>query len=272
MPRPAYHPSRVSINVSQVFVRYPDEKDAAEVLAGLQRKAPGGLTYVVARTPTPWLAVSSGDNAPAPEAARLLSRALEATAIWYGLAGNTLAYRLIRYELGRETDRVLVPEEIFQPDAAFALPAYRDVEQELYRKLRDAGIPAEYIYLFVEEIGVAGGEKESPDAVTVRDGSVEPFRHRVPHRGSDAVRTLFDLYKEGEETVYEMLHLHGDFDETRAEQLFRTLEKVCRRRSLPPGWKVRFMAGSVRDPALGPRLAGAHSRGRYSFELGPPPP
>ena len=52
--------------------------------------------------------------------------------------------------------------------------------------------------------------------------------------------------------------------------LFKTLEEVCRRRSLPSGWKVTFMAGSVRDPDLGRRLAGAHSRGRYSFDLVPP--
>ena len=261
----------MSINVSQIFVRYPDEKDAAGFLAELQRRSPGGLSYVVVRTPTPWLAVSARDNAPAPETARQLSRALEASAIWYGLAGNALAYRLIRYELGRESDKVLEPEEIFRPEATYALPAYRDVEQELYRRLRDQGLPPEYLYLFAEEIGVAGGEKGNPDAASVRDGTVEPFRHRVPRRGSDAVRTLFDLYKEGEQTVYEMLHLHGAFDESRAEQLFKTLEQVCRRRSLPPGWKVRYMAGSVRDPGLGRRLAGAHSRGRYSFELQPPP-
>lgn len=262
----------MSINVSQIFVRYPDEQDVAEVLAELQRRAPpGGPSYVVVGTPSPWIAVAARDNAPAPDTARSLSRALEATAIWYGLAGNTLAYRFIRTELGRETDKALVPEEIFKPEATYVLPAYRDVEQELHRRLRDAGIPPEYIYLFVEEIGVSGGKKEAPDAAAVRDGAVEPFRHRVPHRGSDGVRTLFDLYKEGEETVYEMLHLHGAYDETRAEQLFRTLEQVCRRRSLPPGWKVRFMAGSVRDPALGARLASAHSRGSYSFELTPPP-
>ena len=260
----------MSINVSQIFVRYPDEKDAAGVLADLQRKTPGGLSYIVARTPTPWLAISSADNAPAPEIARHLSRALEAAAIWYGLAGNTLAYRMIRYELGREVGKVLVPEEIFQPEASFVLPAYRDVEQELHRRLRDAGLPAEYLYLFIEEIGVSGKRGETADAAAVRDGIVGPFRHRVPRRGSDGVRTLFDLYKEGEETVYEMLHLHGDFDESRAQHLFETLEAVCRRRSLPSGWKVTYMAGSVRDPELGRRLAAAHSQGRYSFDLVPP--
>lgn len=262
----------MSINVSQIYVRYPDEKDAAGLLADLQRKSPGSLSYIVARTPapSPWLAISAGDNAPAPETARFLSRALEAQALWYGMAGNTLAYRLLRFDLGRETAKVLVPEEIFQPPAAFRLPAYRDVEQELHHRLLESAIPPEYIYLFTEEIGVSGADDQPPDAVAVRDGVLDPFRHRVPRRGSSAVRTLFDLYKEGEETVYEMLHLHGDFDESRAEQLFKTLEGVCRRRSIPPGWKVTYMAGSVRDPLLGRRLAGAHSKGRYSFDLVPP--
>jgi len=262
----------VSINISQIFVRYPDEKDAADVLAELQRKSPGGLSFVVVRTPTPWLAISSGDNATSPETARALSRALEATVLWYGLAGNTLAYRLIRFELGREAEKILVPEEIFQAEAAAVLPVYRDVEAELHGRLLGAGIPAEYIYLFVEEIGISAQEGGAPDAAAVREGRVQTFRHRVPRRGSTEVRTLFDLYKEGEETVYELLHLHGSFEPSRAELLFKTLEGVCRRRSLPEGWKVTFMAGSVHDPELGRQLQDAHARGRYSFDLVPPAP
>lgn len=261
----------MSINVSQIFVRYPDWKDAAEVLADYQHRSHGVPSFVVTRTSSPWLAVCAGDNAPAPEAAQVLSRALEASAIWYGLAGNALAYRVIRYGLGRETEKVLEPAEIFKPDAEFVLPAYRDAESELYQRLRGAGLPPEYLYLFVEEIGVSGGPPGPADAATVREGSVAPFRHRVPRRSSDRVRTLFDLYREGEETVYEMLHLHGEFEEARAQQLLRTLEEVCRRRTLPPGWKVRYLAGSVRDPRLGRLLAGLHGRGRFSFELAPPP-
>jgi hypothetical protein len=260
----------VSINLSQIYVRYPDEKDAAGVLSDLQRKSPGTPSFVVVRTSSVWLAVSSSDNAPAPETARILSRALEASAVWYGLAGNTLAYRLIQYDLGREAAKVLVPEEIFQPQGTYVLPAYRDVELELHHRLRGMGIPTEYVYLFSEEIGVQGAEGAAPDAAAIREGAIELFRHRVPRRGSDTVRTLFDLYKEGEETVYEMLHLHGQYDEARAKQLFKTLEEVCRRRSLPPGWKVTYMAGSVRDPELGRLLVGAHSKGLYSFDLTPP--
>jgi hypothetical protein len=260
----------VSINVSQIFVRYPDEKDAAEVLATYQQAREGAPSFVVARTPTPWLAVLAADNAPAPETAQLLSRALEASALWYGLAGNALAYRLLRYELGREAAREMEPAEIFRPDASFVLPEYRDAEEILYGKLRQASIPAEYIYLFMEEVG-AGSRPGRTDAVVVRQGRVESFLHRVPRRGSDGVRTLFDLYKEGEQTVYEMLHLYGEFDEARARQLFGTLERVCRRRTLPPGWKVCYLAGSVRDPKLGRRLAAEHAKGRFSFDLTPPP-
>ncbi len=261
----------MSINLSQIFVRYPDEADAAEILADYQRARRGSPSFIATRTPTPWLAVSAGDNASAPEAAQVLSRALEAAAVWYGLAGNSLAYRLIRWEHGRELEKVLEPPEIFDPSGTALLPAYRDAEEELYRRLRGAGLPAEYVYLFAEEIGVSGGPKGTADAAAVREGAIERFRHRVPRRGTDAVRTLFDLYKEGEQTVTEMLHLHGAFDAARAEQLLRTLEAVCRRRALPPGWKVRYLAGSARDPKLGARLAEAHARGRFSFELEPPP-
>ena len=48
-----------------------------------------------------------------------------------------------------------------------------------------------------------------------------------------------------------------------------TLEKVCGRKSLPPGWKVRYLAGSPLDPNLGPRLASLHSSGRFSYEFVP---
>src|SRR5204863_245164 len=80
-------------------------------------------------------------NAPSPATARHLSRALEGTSLWFGLAGNALAYRLIRYDLGREVEKVLEPPEIFQQDGARQMPAYRDVEAELYGKLRGLGIP-----------------------------------------------------------------------------------------------------------------------------------
>lgn len=261
----------MSINVSQIFVRYPDEQDAAEVLAGYRtQRDERPESFIVARTPGPWLAVLAGDNAPAPGVAQILSRALEAAAIWFGLAGNTLAYRLIRYAWGRAVEEIQEPPEIFQPETTFPLPEYRDVEEILYRRLRLEGVPGEYVYLFAQEVG-ASHDPGRTDAAVVREGSIERFLHRVPRRDADGVRTLFDLYKEGESVVYEMLHLRGTFDPGRAQKLLRTLEEVCRRRTLPPGWKVRYLAGSVGDPELGRRLAAVHAQGRFSFELEPPP-
>jgi len=257
----------LSINISQIFVRYPDEKDAAALLASKQDRSPGAPSFLVARTGTPWLAVCSGDNTPAPDTARLLSRALEASALWFGLAGNALAYRLIRYDLGREVEKVLEPPEIFQADGVSQMPAYRDVEAELYGKLRALGIPQEYLYLFMEEIGVSGGDPGRTDAAVVRGGSVENFVHRVPRRSVDAVRTLFDHHKEGEQTVYESIRLQGAFDNSRAKQLLMTLEQMCKRRSLPPGWRIRFVLEPEFDPAFAMKLAAVHAAGKWSYEL-----
>jgi hypothetical protein len=257
----------LSINISQIFVRYPDEKDAAALLASKQDRAPGAPSFLVARTGSPWLAVCSGDNAPSPETARLLSRALEGTALWFGLAGNALAYRFIRYDLGREGEKVLEPPEIFQTDGTSQMPVYRDVESELYRKLRGLDIPQEYVYLFMEEIGVSGGDPGRTDAAVVRNGSVENFVHRVPRRSVDAVRTLFDHHKEGEQIVFESIRLQGAFDNSRAKQLLLTLEQMCKRRSMPQGWKVRFVLEPEFDPNFAMKLAAVHAAGKWSYEL-----
>jgi len=257
----------LSINISQIFVRYPDEKDAAALLGARQNPAPGTPSLLVSRTGTPWLAVFSGDNMPQHEIARHLSRALEGTAIWFGLAGNTLAYRMIRYDLGREAEKVLEPAEIFQDDGVSLMPAYRDVEAELYGKLRAAGIPSEYIYLFMEEIGVSGGDPGRTDAAVVRNGIVENFVHRVPRRSVDAVRTLFDHHKEGEQTVYESLRLQGGFDNARAKLLLQTLEQMCKRRSLPQGWRTRYVLDPVPSADFVMKLMAVHAAARFSFEL-----
>jgi hypothetical protein len=257
----------LSINISQIFVRYPDEKDAAALLASKQDRSPDSPSFLVAKTGSPWLAVCSGDNTPSPDTARFLSRALEASSLWFGLAGNALAYRLIRCELGREVEKVLEPPEIFQTAGAPQMPAYRDVEAELYSRLRGLGIPQEYVYLFMEEIGVSGGDPGRTDAAVVRGGVVENFVHRVPRRSVDTVRTLFDHHKEGEQTVFESIRLQGEFDNGRAKQLLQTLEKMCRRRSLPPGWKVRFVLEPEFDADFAMKLAAVHAAGKWSFEL-----
>jgi hypothetical protein len=257
----------VSINVSQIFVRYPDEKDVGSLLAGRQDRSPGTPSALVARTGTPWLAVCSGDNAPSPETARHLSRALEGTAVWFGLAGNALASRLIRYDLGREVEKTLEPPEIFQGEPAAVMPAYRDVEQELYAKIRGLGIPQEYVYLFMEEVGVSGGSPGMTDAVLVRNGTVEPFVHRVPRRSVDEVRTLYDHHKEAEQVVIETLRLQGAFDHDRARQLLKTLEATTRRRRLPPGWKVKYRLDPEPDADFMMRLIAVFAAGKYSYDL-----
>jgi hypothetical protein len=257
----------VSINVSQIFVRYPEEKDPATLLAAWQGRAPSVSSFLVARTGTAWLAVCAGDNAPSPDVAKHLSRALEASVIWFGLAGNALAYRMIRYELGKESDKVLEPPEIFQPDISPILPAYKDVEAELYAKLRGHGIPAEYVFLFMEEIGVSGGAPGMSDAAVVRNSSVESFVHRVPRRSSDTVRTLFDHHQEGEHTVFESLRLQGSFDHARARQLLQTLQTICKRRSLPAEWKARYRLDPSTDPDLAMRLFAVHAAGKYAYEI-----
>jgi hypothetical protein len=258
----------MSINLAQAFVRYPDVRDAAELLRGTFPKDEAGATAVVSATGTPWLSVCGRGNDVAPEAARALSRALEAQAVWYGLAGGSLAYRLLRYEHGREVERLLVPEEIFGAGPPARMPEYRDVEEELYRRLRGLGIPADYVYLFVEEIGVAGGAKGEPDAAAVRPGETAAFRHRVPRRETDRPRTLFDQYREGEQSVTETLRLAGGYDEGRARGLLAVLDGMVRRRALPPGWTVRFAATSPETPDLAARVASLHAKGRHAYEFG----
>jgi hypothetical protein len=258
----------MSINLNQIFVRYPDPKDAAEILLDYQRRILPTQTFMVVHTGSPWLAVIGGDNTLPQEVAPLLSRALEAQTIWFGLAGHALAYRMIRHDLGREVERVLEPAEYFTPDGPLILPAYKDVESDLYRRLRGLAVPPEYVYLFAEEVGVSGGDPGTPDAAAVRRGTAEPFRHRVPRRGDDGVRTLFDLHKEGDQRVYETLEVLGEWDEERGRELLQTLGAICARRSLPPGWAVRFQLSSPKSPDTAVELLRLHAKGRHAFEMG----
>jgi hypothetical protein len=258
----------MSLNLSQVYVRYPDPKDAAELLRDLLGKSAPEASCIVASTGSPWLAVCGAGNEMPPGAGQALSRALEAQSVWYGLAGGSLAYRLLRWDLGRETEHLRVPEEIFAEPPAGKMPEYHDVEDELYKKLRGYGIPADYVYLFIEEVGVAGGSPGVPDAAAAREGAVGEFRHRVPHRHQDKARTLFDRYVEGEQSVTETLRLQGPYDEARAKRLLTVLETARRRRSLPDGWTLRYAAAAPGDEDLVARIAALHAKGRYGYEFG----
>ena len=81
------------------------------------------------------------------------------------------------------------------------------------------------------------------------------------------MRTLFDHHKEGEQTVYESLRLQGAFDNPRAKQLLQTLEQMCKRRSLPAGWKVRYVVDPGTDPNFVMKLMAVHAAAKFSYEL-----
>ena len=250
----------MSLNLSQVFVRYPDERGAAELLSNRDGE------FLVVRTSSPWLAISTTDNAPDVEMAQLLSRGLEATVLWYGLAGQALASRLVRFELGREVERTEMPPDLFRPGGPGLLPLYQDVELVLHRSLRGLGVPTDYIYLHSSEVGMEG-EDGMTDAVLVRSGEIRPFRHRAPRREGEEVRTLFDISMEEEQRVCDRVRVRGSYDPKRGGQLLNTLEAVSLRRSLPEGWKIRYLLVCPEDPALWRALQKAHAAGRFTYEL-----
>ncbi len=253
----------MSINLSQAFVRYPDAKDAAEVAAEFQNRNEDAPGFIVARAPAGWVALLAGGDDVPPAMAERLSRALEARALWFGLAGSALAYRFRRYELGKVAEEVLEPAELFAAEGPSRLPEYRDAELALLERLRGESIPEEYLYLHEREVGMAGGE---PDAARVRGGQIERFSHRVPRRPKGRVRTLFDLFTEGEEAVTDRLELRGAYDEARAERLLRTLDAITKRREVPPGWTVRYAVSSA-DPELFPKLTALHRKRPHPYEF-----
>lgn len=255
----------MSINLSQAFVRYPDARDASEVAAEYQNRNERAPGFIVAKATGGWVAVlAEGDDLPLGLAERL-SRALEARAVWFGLAGTALACRMRRYELGRIAEETAEPAELFGGEASFKLPAYRDVELALLERLREAGLPEAYLYLHEREVGMSGGE---PDAARVRGGQIERFPHRVPRRAKRRVRTLFDEHQEEGQRVTDRLELRGSWDEARAEQLLRTLDGIARRREVPSGWTVRYAVASA-DPEVLANLAALHRKRPHPYELGP---
>ena len=78
---------------------------------------------------------------------------------------------------------------------------------------------------------------------------------------------LFDQVDEEAKRVTENVELRGEFEEKRASRLLQTLDAVCRRRTVPPGLGIQYIANSPRDPDLTMRLAMLHAKGRYAFEF-----
>ncbi len=271
----------VSLNLSQVFVRYPDVKDAAEAVEGwlAARLAAGGdvARHVCVPAGSGWIGLYAAGNTSPPELAEHVSRVLEAHATWFGLSARALAFRHRRYHLGRMTDDTLVPQELFGAGDDFKLPSYADVEQELFERLKK-DVPEAYVFAFAEEFGASA--RGEPDAVVVarapwseRGVSREPFAHRLAKRPA-GVRALWDEFDEEAKTVTDAVVLRGTYDEGRAASLLQLLQKMVIRRSVPEGWKPRFRPESPAGSAMVDLVVALHAAKRnalrLSYDLVPP--
>jgi hypothetical protein len=162
----------VSINISQIFVRYPDEKDVAALLAAQQDRAPGSPSFLVA---APARFGCAGDNAPSPTP-RSTCRAR-----WKAPACGS-AWREPRrqppYPLrpGRE-EKVLQPPEIFQPDGdRRSCPPTATSSRSFYTKLRGLGIPQNTSTSSWRRSAL-GRRSVAHRRGMIRTGNVEQFLH-----------------------------------------------------------------------------------------------
>lgn len=266
----------VSLNLAQAFVKYPDVAGAASTAAGYlaasAKELGSNLRMILVATPGPWIGVYAEGNNSAPAIAQYLSRALEAEAIWFGLAARSLAYRIQRFKLGKRIQETTEPPGLFGPDGPGVLPIYPDAEQVVYAALGEAGIPEAYRFLHAEDLGAKSSG--SNDAVQIRvapEGAEEQaFAHRPPS-ARPGIRTLFDRFDEEASVVEDDLVLRGSFDPERARALFGTLRKIHGRKPPPAGWTYRFAVESpdgqaLLDPILA-LYAAERKAGRASFEL-----
>jgi hypothetical protein len=265
----------MGLNLAQAFVRYPDVAGAASTAAGYlaaSAKELGSNLRIVLVATGPWIGVYSEGNNSAPGIAQYLSRALEADAIWFGLAARSLAYRIQRFKLGKRTEEKTEPPGLFGPDGPGLLPIYPDAEQEVYDALGKSGIPDAYRFLHAEDLGAK--PSGTNDAVQIRVGPEGAEEQAFPHRPPAArpgIRTLFDRFDEEASVVEDDLVLRGSFDAERARALFGTLRKVHGRKRAPSGWAYRFAVESSEGAALLDPLLTLHleerKAGRAPFEI-----
>jgi hypothetical protein len=266
----------MSLNLAHAFVRYPDVFGAASMASGylageLKERGSGPRTILVA-TPGPWIGVYAEGNNLGPGLPQLLSRALEAEAVWFGLAARSLAYRIQRFRLGKRVEETTEPSGLFGPEGPGLLPLYPDAEQEVFARLGQSGIPEPYRFLHAEELGAR--RSGPPDSVQIRVGpegaEEQPFAHRTP-TGPAGLRTLFDRFDEAASIVEDDLVVRGTHDPERGRALFATLRKITARRTPPPGWTFRYAiespeGGALLDPLLA-QYAEERKAGRAPFEL-----
>ncbi len=270
----SYH-GRVSLNLAQVFVRYPDVKGAAQAveayLAARLPTRPELPRHVCVATGTPWIGIFAAGNESHHDLAESVSRSLEAHAIWFGLSGRALAYRYRKFHLGRGTEDAVVPSELFGREQAFTLPAYADAENELYDRLKRDGIPEPYIFAMAEELGAGRGDTNDAVVVAAAPWSetgvqMEAFTHRLPKR-PPGVRTLFDQLDEERTTIADAVLVRGTYDEARARTLFLTLQRMLLRRTIPSGWTVRYELESPHGSALIDPILALFARERTAQRL-----
>jgi len=245
----------MSLNLSHAFVRYPDIHGAAPTAAGYlaaEAKERGSGPRHILVTTGPWIGVYAEGNSAAPELAQHLSRALEAEALWFGLAGRSLAYRVQRYKLGKRVEERTEPAGLFGSEGKGPLPLYPDAEAEVFAWLGKASIPEAYRFLHAEELGARASGPA--DAVQIRVGpegaEEQPFAHRASAIAASGIRTLFDRVDEAASLVEDEVILRGVFDRDRGLTLLATLQKMAARRRPPTGWSFRYVLQSPEGAAL----------------------
>lgn len=242
--------------MAHVFVRYPDVEQAAQTARGFlgaSAPAPGEVPFhCLVRTGGPWIGIYARGNSASPALAQHLSRALEAEALWFGLAGRSLAYRIHRYRHGRRIEERTDPADLFGEGGPRPMPAYPDAEQEVFGWLDRSGVPAAYRFLHAEELGAQASG--TPDAVMIKpaSGGLEehPFAHRPPARPGSGIRSMFDRFDEEQSIVEDEIVVRGGFDPERARGLFATLQRILARRTVPEGWTFRYVLESPEGAAL----------------------
>lgn len=265
----------MSLNLAHAFVRYPDVGGAASMastyLAAESKERGSAPRTVLISLPGGWIGAYAEGNNLGPGLAQFLSRALEAEAVWFGLAGRSLAYRVQRFKLGKRVEETTQPADLFGPDGPKVLPVYPDAEQEVFARLHQAGIAEPYRFLHAEELGA--NPSGPHDAVQIRvgpDGSDEqPFAHRAP--AGDGLRAIFDRFDEAASIVEDDLVVRGKHDPDRGRALFATLRKIHARRKPPAGWTFRFAIESpdgakLLDPLLA-QYTEERKAGRAPFDL-----
>ena len=263
----------MSLNLAHAFVRYPDVLGAGSAAAGYLaaevKERGSSPRFVLVAAPGPWIGVYAEGNNIAPGLAQYLSRALEAEALWFGLAGRALAFRIQRYKLGKRIEERTEPPGLFSPEGPGLLPVYPDAESEIFAWLDKAGIPEAYRFLHAEELGARSSGP--PDAVQIRvgpDGAEEqPFAHRGPATPSLGIRTLFDRFDEANSIVEDDVVLRGTHNPERAQALFKTLGRIHARRRPPSGWTFRFAVESPEGAALLDPLLAQFAGEHAGFEL-----